>query len=221
MKLLKKHQNIFLYRLLISIFQSWIKCNITCCSLSENHTVVLKKKFYEVRDLSKEESLNYLWYIWQYANWPIVFFQIFVSLFKNWCYNWLRLDEKMKILNFFPNLNLEFILNFAPYVQVNWKKRTLFPIAYFSYILSMFGWLRYFTMDVITGLFMFSEIGSQLVYSAILRLLTILEKRIFRIWVVLISFSTISSSSIKVSFPLDTILSDKNGLMVFQEVNYL
>ena len=76
-------------------------------------------------------------------------------------------------------------------------------------------------MDVITGSFMFSEIGSQLVYSAILRLLTILEKRIFRIWVVLISLSTISSSSIKVSFPLDTILSDKNGLMVLQEVNYL
>ena len=122
---------------------------------------------------------------------------------------------------FFLNLNLEFILNFAPYVQVNRKMRTLFLVAYFSYILSVFGWLRYITMDVITGSFMFSEIGSQLVYSAILRLLTILEKRIFRIWVVLISLSTISSSSIKVSFPLDTILSDKNGLMVFQEVNYL
>ena len=122
---------------------------------------------------------------------------------------------------FFLNLNLEFILNFAPYVQVNRKMRTLFLVAYFSYILSVFGWLRYFAMDVITGSFMFSEIGSQLLYSAILRLLTILEKRVFRIWVVLISLSTISSSSIKVSFPLDTILSDKNGLMVFQEVNYL
>ena len=122
---------------------------------------------------------------------------------------------------FFLNLNLEFILNFAPYVQVNRKMRTLFLVAYFSYTLSVFGWLRYFAMDVITGSFMFSEIGSQLLYSAILRLLTILEKRVFRIWVVLISLSTISSSSIKVSFPLDTILSDKNGLMVFQEVNYL
>ena len=122
---------------------------------------------------------------------------------------------------FFLNLNLEFILNFAPYVQVNRKMRTLFLVAYFSYILSVFGWLRYFAMDVITGSFMFSEIGSQLLYSAILRLLTILEKRVFRIWVVLISLSTISSSSIKVSFPLDTILSDKNGLMVLQEVNYL
>ena len=122
---------------------------------------------------------------------------------------------------FFLNLNLEFILNFAPYVQVNRKMRTLFLVAYFSYTLSVFGWLRYFAMDVITGSFMFSEIGSQLLYSTILRLLTILEKRVFRIWVVLISLSTISSSSIKVSFPLDTILSDKNGLMVFQEVNYL
>ena len=72
---------------------------------------------------------------------------------------------------------------------------------------------------------MLSEIGSQLAYSGILRLLTILEKKVSRICAVLISLSTISSYSIKVSFSLDTILSDKNGLMVFQKlllsVNFL
>ena len=87
-----------------------------------------------------------------------------------------------------------------------------------SSILSMLGWLRYFTMNLITGSLMLSEIGLQLAYSAILRLLTILENRVFRICAVLISLSTIWTSSIKVIFSLYTILSDKNGLMVFQKV---
>ena len=76
-------------------------------------------------------------------------------------------------------------------------------------------------MDLITGSLMLSEIGSQVAYSAILRLLTILEKEVFRICAVLISLSTISSSSIKVTFSLDTILLDKNGLMVFQKFYYI
>ena len=74
-------------------------------------------------------------------------------------------------------------------------------------------------MDLTTGSLMLSEIGSQLAYSAILWLLTILEKKLFRICAVLISLSTmISSSSIEVTFSLDTILLDKNSLMVFQKV---
>ena len=74
-------------------------------------------------------------------------------------------------------------------------------------------------MELITGSLMLSEIGWQLAYSEILRLLTILEKKVFRICsTVLISLSTISSSSIKVSSSVDTILSDKNGLMVLQKV---
>ena len=73
-------------------------------------------------------------------------------------------------------------------------------------------------MNLIIGCLMLSEIGSQLAYCAILRLLTILEKKVFRIWAVLISLSTTSSSSVNASFSLDTILSDKDGLMVFQKV---
>ena len=76
-------------------------------------------------------------------------------------------------------------------------------------------------MDLITGSLMLSEIGSQLAYSAILRLLAILEKKVFRICAAFLLLSMISSSSVKVIFDtitLDTILSEKNCLMVFQKV---
>ena len=71
-------------------------------------------------------------------------------------------------------------------------------------------------MELITESLMLSEIRLQLAYSAILKLLTILEKKVFRICGVLMSLSMILSASINVSFSLDTILSDKNGLMVLQ-----
>ena len=90
-----------------------------------------------------------------------------------------------------------------------------------SPILNILGWLRYFTTDLINGSLILSEIGSQLAYYAILRLLTILEKKVFRICVVLISLSTISSSLIKVSFSLDTILSDRNGFCSSKKFYYL
>ena len=119
-----------------------------------------------------------------------------------------------------PNLSLNFLKKFVRYL--NAKRRKGNPV--FCCILLLF-WVWYFTMDLITGSLMLSEIGSQLAYSGILRLLTILEKKVSRICAVLISLSTISSYSIKVSFSLDTILSDKNGSMVFQKlllsVNFL
>ena len=87
-----------------------------------------------------------------------------------------------------------------------------------SPILSMLGWLWCFTMSLITWSLILSEIGSQITYSTILMLLTILEKKVFRICAVLISLSTIWSSSIKVGFSLDTILLDMNDLMISQGV---
>ena len=120
------------------------------------------------------------------------------------------------------NLNFKFLLKFLPSLHAKRKKENTVPCfqAYFFY-LSMLGWLRYFTMDLITGSLMLSEIGSQLAHSAILRLLTILEKKVFRICAAFLSLSMISSSSVKVIFDtitLDTILSEKNCLMVFQKV---
>ena len=96
------------------------------------------------------------------------------------------------------------------------RKREYCFLLHTSHILSMLGWLRYFTMELITESLMLSEIRLQLAYSAILKLLTILEKKVFRICGVLMSLSMILSASINVSFSLDTILSDKNGLMVLQ-----
>ena len=62
------------------------------------------------------------------------------------------------------------------------KKRTLFPVAYFSYF--EYVWV---IAIFYSGSLMLSEIGSQLAYSAILRLPKILEKKVFRIGAVLIS----------------------------------
>ena len=98
------------------------------------------------------------------------------------------------------------------------EKREHCFLLHTSPILNMLGRLQYFTMDLITGSLMLSEIGLQLSYSTILRLLTILGNKLFRICVVFISLSTISSCSIKVTLSLDTTLSDQNGLMVFQKV---
>ena len=98
------------------------------------------------------------------------------------------------------------------------EKREYCFLLHTSPILSMLRWLRYLTIDLITGSLILSEIGSQLAYSTILRLLTILEKKVSRICAVLISLSRISPSSIKVTFSLDTILSYKKGLMLFQKV---
>ena len=47
---------------------------------------------------------------------------------------------------------------------------------------------------------MLSKIGSQLAYSAFLRLITILENKVFNICAVSKSLSTVSPLSIKVSF---------------------
>ena len=96
------------------------------------------------------------------------------------------------------------------------EKREHCLLLHTSPILSMLGWLQYFAMNLLTGL-MLSKIGSQLAYSAISRLLTILEKKVFWICAVLTSLSMILSSSKKSYFSLDTILSDKNSLMVFQK----
>ena len=58
---------------------------------------------------------------------------------------------------------------------------------------------------------MLSEIGSQFAYSPFLRLITILEKKVFQIFAVSKPLSTMLSCSMKVNFSFDTILSDRNS----------
>ena len=77
-------------------------------------------------------------------------------------------------------------------------------LLHISPILCMLRWSLYFTM-------MLPKIGSQLAYSAILRLLEILGKKIVRI----LRYNNITSNDFilfNVSFPFDAIFPDKNGL---------
>ena len=82
------------------------------------------------------------------------------------------------------------------------KEKTLFPVAYFSYF--EYAWV----------IAIFYKGFDNWIVDVIWNM--VMKKKVFRIFTVLISLSTVSSSSIKVSFSLDTILSDMNHLMVFQ-----
>ena len=87
-----------------------------------------------------------------------------------------------------------------------------------SPIASMLGWFLYFTAHFKTGSLILLARGSQLEYSPILRLLTVLEKKVFKTFAVLQSPLTISSLSINFMLFVDLTLSDKKGLIVFQNV---
>ena len=78
-----------------------------------------------------------------------------------------------------------------------------------SPIVSMLGCFLYFTISLIMGSLILSEIGSLVTYSGILRLPTMFEKKVFKTWAVFSSFEIISFSSIKVIFSLDVILSER------------
>ena len=87
-----------------------------------------------------------------------------------------------------------------------------FPVA------SMLGWILYFTIHFKTGSLILLAKGLQFEYPSIFRLLTILEKKVFKSSAVLSSSIIISSFSMNAVFKVDVILSDKKGLMVFQNV---
>ena len=77
-----------------------------------------------------------------------------------------------------PNLNLNFLLTFVPYLHLK-RKKEIPVMLHTSPILSMFGLFLYFTINLINGSLMLSEVGSQAAYSAVLRSLAILEKKVF------------------------------------------
>ena len=142
-----------------------------------------------------------------------------------------RKSEKISVLSLiiFVGMHVSWLAFVESKLKISFKisslstcekeKREHCFLLHTSPILSMLGWLQYFTMNLLTGLLMLSEIGSQLAYSAIFRLLTILEKKVFWICAVLISLSMIWFDLLqkKVTFSLDTILLDKNSLMVFKK----
>lgn len=85
-----------------------------------------------------------------------------------------------------------------------------------SPIMSMLEWFLYLRMTFKTGSLMLITIGSKSLYSGILSLVTILEKK-FKIQNMTVSCSvwTTSPSSIKVILSVDIILSERDGFTVF------
>ena len=85
-----------------------------------------------------------------------------------------------------------------------------------SPIMSMLEWFLYLRMTFKTGSLMLITIGSKSLYSGILSLVTILEKK-FEIQNMTVSCSvwTTSPSSIKVILSVDIILSERDGFTVF------
>ena len=60
--------------------------------------------------------------------------------------------------------------------------------------------------------------GSSTGYSRILRLVMMVEKKVFKTLAVLLSVSLILSFSIKVIFSSDVVLTERKGLTFFQKV---
>ena len=85
-----------------------------------------------------------------------------------------------------------------------------------SPIMSMLEWFLYLRMTFKTGSLMLITIGSKSLYSGILSLVTILEKK-FKIQNMTVSCSvwTTSPSSIKVILSVDIILSERDAFTVF------
>ena len=93
----------------------------------------------------------------------------------------------------------------------------LFGLAIFSIALIL-GWSLYFRVHFKAGSLTSFEIGSDTWYSGISRLPMMIEKKVFKALAVLLSVLMILSFSIKVIFSSDGVLSERKGLVVFQEV---
>ena len=96
------------------------------------------------------------------------------------------------------------------------EKENFCDLLHASPIMSMLEWFLYLRMTFKTGSLMLITIGSKSLYSGILSLVTILEKK-FKIQNMTVSCSvwTTSPSSIKVILSVDIILSERDGFAVF------
>ena len=90
-------------------------------------------------------------------------------------------------------LNISFLATFK-------NEKAAHLLSFFP-VVSMLGHFQYFTISLIIGSLVLSEIGSMMIYSGILRLPIIFEKKLFKTWGVSSSFEIISFSSINVIFP--------------------
>ena len=84
-------------------------------------------------------------------------------------------------------------------------------------VASILGWSLYFRIDFKTGSLMSLEIGSHTGYSGILKLLMIVEKKLFKT-AVLMPVAMILSFSINFIFSSGRVLCERKDLTVFQQV---
>ena len=89
------------------------------------------------------------------------------------------------------------------------KKGWSFPLHDFP-VASMMGWFLYYTIHLMIECAVLSDSRSLMEYWWIVRLLTIFEKMFKTVMISLLSTNVIFSE--------DTILSDKNGFIVFQNI---
>ena len=81
-------------------------------------------------------------------------------------------------------------------------------------LVSMLGWFLDLKMSFKLRSLTLFEIGSYSVYSGILRLVTAMEKKVFKTWAVSCSVRTTSPLVIKMIVSVDTILSERNSFIV-------
>ena len=86
----------------------------------------------------------------------------------------------------------------------------------FSLIAVALGWALYFTIALMTGSLIFSDVRSIWLNCGMLRLVTILAKNSFKTLAVSLSLLMILSPSTIVIFSFEIILFDNSGLTTFQ-----
>ena len=99
------------------------------------------------------------------------------------------------------------------------EKENFCDLLHASPIVSMLEWFLYLRMSFKIGSLMLITIESKSLYSGILRLVTILEKK-FKIQNMTVSCSVwiTSPSSIKVILSVDIILSERDGFIIFHKI---
>ena len=107
-------------------------------------------------------------------------------------------------------------LSISPFTTLE-NLNKLFSLEIFS-ITFILGWSVYFRTDFKTGSLTSLQIGSDTRYSGILRLLMMVEKKVFKALPVFLSNLIILFFSIKVIFSSDVVLSERKGLTVFQKI---
>ena len=111
---------------------------------------------------------------------------IYVGIWVSW--------QALEVSNFKMSLRISSLCIFEK------EKGNLRFLLQTSPIASMLRWFLYFTIHFKTGSLILLAKGSQFEYSSILRLLTILEKKVFKTFAVLSPPIIISTSSSNVIF---------------------